>query len=57
MLKLSTHIIKTTAVCAAILIASAPAAFAQQEFAIESEVMEETREIVVHLPKEIRSGS
>ena len=48
----STQMTKTIMVCVAFSFASAPLAVAQQELSIESEATQETREIVVHLPKE-----
>ena len=52
MIKISAQKLKTIMYCLAFSVASAPLAVAQQEFSIESEAMQETREIVVHLPKD-----
>ena len=49
--KLSVSALKTILFYMAFAIASVPLAFAQQELSIQSESMQETREIVVHLPK------
>lgn len=51
MYKLSVSSIKKFLFCVAFGVASDPLAIAQQEFSIQSEAMQETREIVVHLPK------
>jgi len=51
MQKLSVSVLKTILFYMAFTIASVPLANAQQEFSIQSESMQDTREIVVHLPK------
>ncbi|WP_262696323.1 alpha/beta hydrolase [Kordiimonas aquimaris] len=51
MYKLSISLAKKFLFCVVFGVASAPLATAQQEFSIESEATQETREIVVHLPK------
>ena len=52
MCKLSLSVLRTILFYMAFAIASVPLAMAQQELSIESEAMQDTREIVVHLPKE-----
>lgn len=51
MYKLIISIMKTFLFCVIFGAASAPPALAQEEFSIQSEAMQGTREIVVHLPK------
>lgn len=51
MYNLSISIMKTILFFGVFAITSVPPAIAQQEFSIQSEAMQETREIVVHLPK------
>ena len=51
MYKLSVSILKAFLFCVAFGTVYSPLATAQQEFSIQSEAMQETREIIVHLPK------
>ncbi|PCI63176.1 MAG: hypothetical protein COB37_05560 [Kordiimonadales bacterium] len=51
MFKLSVSFLKAFLFCVVFGAVSAPLAIAQQEISIQSEAMQETREIVVHLPK------
>jgi len=51
MYKISVSTLKAFLFCVVFGAASAPLASAQQELSIQSEAMQETREIVVHLPK------
>ncbi|HSH67420.1 MAG TPA: alpha/beta hydrolase-fold protein, partial [Bacteroidia bacterium] len=54
--KFGISILKTIILYIAFAFASVPLANAQQELSIQSEIMKETREIVVHLPKNYDPG-
>ena len=55
MYKFSVSIVKTLLFCLVSGAVSAPSALAQQDFSIQSEVFQETRGIVVHLPENYNS--
>ena len=57
MYKLSVSILKAFLFCVVFGAASAPLVTAQEEFSIQSEAMQETREIIVHLPKNYDADS
>jgi len=51
MFKISTSFVKIILFCLVSGMVSAPPALAQQNFSVSSEILQETREIVVHLPE------
>jgi len=57
MLKFSTPIVKVFLVGLIAAAVSTASALAQQDFSIQSEILQETREIVVHLPENYDPGS